>query len=239
MLTVRWWQQRLYPRPGDFDAMAAFRRILHSYVTPASTVLDVGAGAGERNRYQLRGHCKEIIGLDLDPRVRTNPLLDRGVLGDAVRMPFPAETFDLAFSIYVLEHVAGPAGFVAEVNRVLKPGGHFLAITPNRWHYVAWLSMLTPANFHRWFRRKHYQVAEPDTFETWYRLNTRADLHRHFTRGGFETVRLDTVETSPNYLTFCLPAFLAGALYERLVNRSQSLADLRVNLLCVFRKPGA
>ena len=219
------------------DAFGRFRKLLDSYVTAESTVLDIGAGAGRMNAYQLRGRCKKVVGVDADPRVKTNPLLDRGVVGDVMRTPFPNDAFDVAFAVYVLEHLGDPAGFVAEVNRVLKPGGYFLAITPNRYHYVAVVSVLTPQRFHRWFRKKHYGAESDDTFPTYYRMNSRAALGKYLTAGGFEIVSLQCVEAVPSYLTFSVPTFLLGALYERIVNASEHLAGLRVNILCAFRKP--
>lgn len=49
-------------------------------------------------------------------------------------------------------------------------------------------------------------------------------------------MRLETIEVVPNYLGFWTPAFLLGALYERILNRFGGLAPSRVNILCAFRK---
>lgn len=43
----------------------------------------------------------------------------------------PPDTYDFFFSAHVIEHVANPATMLAEGLRLLKPGGIFLAITPN------------------------------------------------------------------------------------------------------------
>lgn len=237
LLSVQDLKRRLYPRPEQTDAVVAFRQMLESQVRPEHRVLDIGAGAGELSSYQLRGRCREIVGVDLDPRVCSNPLLDRGIQADAARLPLEDAAFDVVFSIYVLEHVADPVRFVAEVRRVLRPGGVYLALTPNLYHYVCLISRLTPNWFHGWFRRRHYGVHESDTFATYYRLNTRGDLRRHFEAQGFQALCLQTLEISPNYLSFSLPTFLAGVFYERLVNCTEGWADLRVNILACFRKP--
>ncbi len=50
---------------------------------------------------------------------------------DGQCLPCVDGSFDGVYSINVLEHVPDPARFVAETARVLKPGGLFLAITPN------------------------------------------------------------------------------------------------------------
>jgi hypothetical protein len=72
---------------------------------------------------------------------------------------------------------------------------------------------------------------EADTFPTRYRANDRRTLERLATAAGFRIVRLDVLETKPDYLSFHPLAYRAGILYERVVNRSPSLADLRVQII--------
>lgn len=153
----------LYPDPGDHDHVPRFLDLVRAHITPDSRVLDIGAGAGERNPHDLKERCRELVGLDVDPRVVDNPLLHRGVLGDGRSLPFDDASFDVVFSIYVLEHVADPASFSAEIARVLKPGGVVLGLTPNRWHYVAAIAALTPVAFHRWVNARRGRPAE-DSF---------------------------------------------------------------------------
>lgn len=233
-MPVAQWEARLYPSILSRDPVAVLLSALDSYVRPDSDVLDLGAGAG-RNRYDLKGRVRSIVGVDLDPRVAHNPLLDRGVVAKTGPLPFEDNSFDLVFSIYVLEHVNNPAELVEEIRRVLRPGGIFLALTPNRYHYVSLIASVTPTTFHKWLNKRRGREIE-DTFPTVYQMNTRGVLRRYFARG-FECVRLETFEVAPNYLRFWTPAFLLGALYERIVNRFGWLAPFRVNILCAFRVP--
>jgi SAM-dependent methyltransferase len=54
-----------------------------------------------------------------------------------VRLDYEAGTFDVVTSDGVLEHVPDPEGSVAEIHRVLRPGGTFVvACLPNRWSYT-------------------------------------------------------------------------------------------------------
>ncbi len=234
-LSVRWWDERLYPKPESRDPFLSLNSMLDHHIREHHRVLDIGAGAGENNCYQLKGRCREIVGVDVDPRVVDNPLLDRGVTADASGLPFDDATFDVAFSVYVLEHVENPGSFVREVGRVLKPGGLFLALTPNKYHYVSALSSLTPTSFHKWYNKKRGRE-EDDTFPTFYRMNSRSSLHRVFCENGFTPEAEQLIEVRPNYLTFSVPTFLLGAAYERLVNGVNALASLRVNLVVAYRK---
>lgn len=53
-------------------------------------------------------------------------------LYDGNKLPFAENTFDVAFSVSVLEHVTDPVNFLKEINRVLKPGAIFYLAFPNR-----------------------------------------------------------------------------------------------------------
>lgn len=232
-MSVTQWKKRLYPRAEHRDPLPVFLQMLERHLRPTDQVLELGAGAGLNNHYALKGKVRRIVGVDVDPRVRENPLLDEGVEGDVCRLPFADCSFDVAFCIYVLEHIAEPSRFVAEVRRVLKPGGLFLALTPNRHHYVSLAARCTPTWFHKWYNARRGRH-EADTFPTFYRMNSRKELRKQFTAAGFAFRQCSMIETQPNYLTFCTPAFLMGAAYERLVNSLRLLAGFRVNIACAF-----
>lgn len=234
-LRVRWWQDRLYPTPASRDPVRAFVEDLNALVKPEHVVLDVGAGAGHLNSYALKGKCKRIVGIDLDPRVATNPLLDEGVVADAGAPKFAAEMFDVIFSIYVLEHVEKPDEFAAEMARILKPGGVLMILTPNRFHYVPLISALTPSRFHKWLNSLRGR-AHADTFPTFYRMNSRSSLKRVMEAHGMKVERFKMLEVQPNYLLFSLPTFWCGAVYERVVRSTDALAGIRVNIIGTFRK---
>ncbi len=63
------------------------------------------------------------VGLDIKPW----PGVD--VIGDAHQLPFEDEKFDNILCLEVLEHLHSPQTAVAEMRRVLKPGGHLILST--------------------------------------------------------------------------------------------------------------
>src|SRR5690606_13572805 len=109
-----------------------FREEILRHVGLDSLVLDLGAGAGIVPQMNFKGLVGQVCGVDLDPRVETNPILDEGRVADAGGIPYPDNMFDLVFSDNVVEHLDDPAEVFTEVARVLKPGGLFLFKTPNR-----------------------------------------------------------------------------------------------------------
>jgi SAM-dependent methyltransferase len=106
-------------------------------IDPTKELLDLGAGAGIVPEMAFKGLARRVCGVDPDPRVVENPHLDEGREGFGESIPYPDASFDVVVSDNVLEHLDNPVEVFSEVRRVLKPGGVFLAKTPNRWHYVA------------------------------------------------------------------------------------------------------
>ena len=95
-------------------------------------VLEVGCGAG--NLLHAIGAVR--FGLDLSPSLlakargrlgKSAPL----VRGDGAHLPFRAASFDRVFCSEVLEHVLQPEAVIAEMRRVLRPGGWAVVSVPN------------------------------------------------------------------------------------------------------------
>jgi SAM-dependent methyltransferase len=236
--TVQRLSERLYGSSQVWDTKVRFLDLVREHVGASSSVLDLGAGSGWNQKYdpRLKGRCRQVVGLDVDPKLKDNPRLDRVVLGDITAIPLADEAFDVVFSMMVLEHLPEPRRCAAEVYRILKPGGRFLVITPNIYHYVSLAGRLTPHWFHRWYSRKMW-AAQREAFPTYYKLNTVRSFPRPFEAVGFETVAIRTVEPMPSYLAFSAPTFLLGALYQRIVASSDLFRSLRANIIGVFRRP--
>lgn len=238
MSLVAWIDRRFYPEVGSNWDDELFRERIVSKLDENSTVMDVGAGSGLVRQMDMKDLAGRVCGVDPDPRVRDNPFLDEGRVAEATAIPYPDETFDLAFANNVLEHLADPGAVFAEINRTLKPTGRFLFKTPNRRHYVAVLARLTPHWFHEWVNSLRGRDAA-DTHPTLYRANTARDVRRFAETSGFELVCLEYVEGRPEYLRINGLTYLIGLAYERLVNRFPLLAGFRVILIGELRRRGA
>jgi SAM-dependent methyltransferase len=180
-----------------------------------------------------------VAGVDPDPVVLTNPHLDEAQVQTPPRysIPYPDEHFDLVFCNSVIEHVTDPGFFFADVHRVLRPGGRFIAKTPNRWHYVATIARATPHSFHDFYNRLRGRQSH-DTFPTVYACNTPREIRSVATGAGFHVLALDVIEGRPEYLRLTAPTYLAGLLYERAVNATDLLRSIRCVLLIELQKPG-
>jgi SAM-dependent methyltransferase len=228
MRTFEELDRRYYP--GYVDEHARFDAAIRRYLTPEAIVLDAGAGRGVMYPNDYREHVARLAGVDTDPAVLDNTNLTDAVVTDLARLPYEDATFDLVFSKYVFEHLDRPVEVLRELRRVLKPGGHLLIHTPNRWHYVALGATVTPMRFHVWFNERRGRVQE-DTFPTRYRINDERSIRRLASSARFSVEYVDLIETKPDYLMFHPLAYRAGIAYERLVNSTERLARFRVQLI--------
>ncbi|MGH7782090.1 MAG: class I SAM-dependent methyltransferase [Candidatus Binataceae bacterium] len=216
----------------------AFYRWVRALAAPNSVVLNLGAGPATKQTVRiLKGEVARLIGVDVDPCVLENPELDEAyVYEPPAPLPFSQSTFDLAFSDFVLEHIADPLVFLREVRRVLKPGASYFFRTPNRFHYVGLAASATPHRLHRLIANRARGLAKEvhEPWPTYFRMNSRRRLRRLANVAAFSAIELTMYEPDPSYLVFHPLPFVAGVAYERLVNRFEVLAGMRGNIFGRF-----
>jgi demethylmenaquinone methyltransferase/2-methoxy-6-polyprenyl-1,4-benzoquinol methylase len=150
--------------PGRYDLMGRlwsfgqdprWRRFLVSMVRvpPGGTVLDVATGTAAVALEIARRSTASVVGLD-----QSEPMLREGVrrvaeadaadrisfvLGQAEKLPFPDHSFDALTFTYLLRYVDDPAATLAELARVVKPGGDMAAlefhVPEGPWHPLWWV----------------------------------------------------------------------------------------------------
>ena len=118
-------------------------------------VLDVGCGKGRFARVlHERNPGAKICGLDISEDMLASVPAGMGaVAGSMTELPFAASAFDCVYATESLEHAVEIERAVAEMCRVLKPGGKLAIIDKNAEH---WGRFKTPA-WERWFRREELE----------------------------------------------------------------------------------
>jgi SAM-dependent methyltransferase len=135
-------------KPTDFDAIADIydgvfpRHVQEHYLqrrtrylrrhAPAATAIDVGAGTGILAE-RLAETGMDVVALDPFPGMleqlrRRRPGM-RTVVAHGEAIPFPDDSFDLAYSVAVMHHIADPGKVrrtLAEMVRVTRPGGRIV-----------------------------------------------------------------------------------------------------------------
>jgi ubiquinone/menaquinone biosynthesis C-methylase UbiE len=133
----------------DYDVFApeASARLISEFVRlsalpRASRVVDLGCGSGTFTHF-LRRAGYECIGLDISGKLievgrRKHPDIEF-LQGDIEHLPFADGSFDGALLLGVVHHFPDPSRCAAEVARILRPQGRFVAFDPNRMNPFMWL----------------------------------------------------------------------------------------------------
>lgn len=212
-------------------------------------VLEIGVGAGTDFVQWLR-HGARATGVDLSPvslaeaRARAHAEGHADVpltVADAEHLPFAAASFDLVYSYGVLHHSPDTPAAIAEVLRVLRPGGEARIMI---YHVPSWTGLLLwavhgAARLRPWLtpRRAIYDHLEsPGT-----KAYTVAEAHALMR--GFVDVRVETALLAGDLLAMRpseryqgLVARLAWKFYPRGLIRRFG-ARLGLGLLITARKP--
>ncbi len=119
---------------------------LRDRVEGAGLALDLGSADGPSAAW-FREATGRTASLDIDPR----GLGADGVCGSALALPFADEVFDAVAAFDVIEHCEPESEALAEVRRVLRPGGRFVMSVPA--YTWAWTDFDVANGHHRRYTR--------------------------------------------------------------------------------------
>lgn len=188
-------------------------------------VLDVGSGPGHQ-AFEIASVVGDTGGIDgIDPAesalaIARHRCAELGnvsfQLGQASRLPFDAATFDAVMSSQVFEYLDDVAGGLAEMFRVLKPGGRVM-IHDTDWGATLWYSS-DPDRMARIMKIWDGHLANPHLPQT---------LGRRLADAGFKNVRAEAVvqlETSydPRSISAILMKFVVGYVVSQGVSQSEA-----------------
>ncbi len=190
---------------------------------PGSRILEIGCGIGTvvaelaRQGYDAMGTDISQVAIEYGRAKYGNVRLE---VQPAEELPYADGTFDIVLSFDLFEHIARIDRHVGEVQRVLKPGGHYLFETPNKLSNVVAETLA--------YRSLKWRRVHPS-------LHTPGQLRRRLARHGFETqfIKMDQMnEYTRSKLRKLGPV---GRLVERIDFTKLPLA-LQINLYVVARK---
>ncbi len=124
-----WWQEG-FTEGADPEYEEQILPLLAQELAGARRVLDVGCGEGQVARLAIREGAELVIGVD--PTWAQIVVAQQRAGGPhyarsgAAQLPFADGSFDTVVACLVFEHIEDVDGAIAEVARVLQPGGRFL-----------------------------------------------------------------------------------------------------------------
>lgn len=150
--------------------MEIFDGWLREALTQCNAWLDIGCGRNDLLA-EFRGPYLQV-GMDevQHPALTAEPNL-HAIRGEAAFLPFRKGVLDVITMRQVVEHLANPLACFNEAQRVLKPGGRLLFVTPNKQAPLIWLARRIPQVLKRRLIRKLYHLTEDDVYPTFHRWN--------------------------------------------------------------------
>ncbi|NJE02912.1 class I SAM-dependent methyltransferase [Thermococcus sp. MV11] len=163
--------------------------------TRGGKALDLGCGTGNYT-LELKKRGFDVIGLDASEgmlRIARSKGLNC-IMGDAYSLPFPDESFDLVLSVTMFEFIHEPERVLAEIHRVLKPGGEVIIGTMN--------------GRSLWFLLKRLKSIFTETAYRYARFYTPGELEGLLRKAGFENVESAGIIFFPSF--WPLPGLAEG-----------------------------
>jgi methionine biosynthesis protein MetW len=220
-----------YWRRGEFTTALpkTLLELFEQYVSQTDDCLDFGCGDGGTSGPWLNEYARSYRGVDIaDSAIEL--AIERGFqanrIDDASSLPFENDSFDVAVCVEVLEHLFEPQSAVAEIRRVLRPGGRLIATVPNVAH---WRSRADLALFGRWNARGDQLSPTQPWRDPHIRFFTVNSMRNMMSQGGYEICQAGGF--SEESLTEYVPGLRRLGRSRRAGTVGRTLAQRLPNLL--------
>lgn len=131
-------------------------------------LLEIGCGRSAPTLVNYKGRAKKLLGIDVVEFEIEDPELELHNTDVGEMSVIQSGSVDLCFSRSVMEHIENAESAYAEIQRVLKPDGKYIFLTPNFWDYASLIAHLTPNRFHGTIVKIAEGREEKNTFPTYF-----------------------------------------------------------------------
>lgn len=189
--------------PNFLEAEEIFYQWLDEESASGKVLLNVGCGS-KSVLLPLYPNFSKVIGVDVDEQAvsRHQDLTER-LVGSVENIPLPKSSVDIVVAEWVLEHLPNPDRVFKEISRVLKPGGHFIFLTPNLASPMIMAGKIL--NFLLGEKKISQLVLfftgrpEEETFRHYYLANSKSPLQNFGLSAGLALGKLELVPGLPGY----------------------------------------
>jgi len=216
---------------GPYDELIA------RHTPEGGRLLDVGCSRGDPDLPSIR-RAGLSVGADVDLLgLRANDIDSACVLAPMGRLPFPDNTFDVVVCKWVLEHLEHPEADFAEMQRILRPGGALVALTPNKYTIFTFVSSVLSHRVKQILKGRMFGGHEEDTFPTWYRANDRATLRRLAESAGLREASYRILPGMFTFFIFFAPLARLVRLLENIQSRVPGIRGACTYIIAAWVKP--
>jgi len=241
-----YWKLERLIVPGLRNSQYVYKEKLEALVTRGTRWLELGCGhqilpdwmRGSRQiEAALVNKAELVVGLDPTfESVRYHPTINARVVANIEDCPFDDASFSVVTANMVMEHVQDPRRALAEVNRILKPGGIFLFHTTNSRNYQFALSALLPQSVKNKVIGLLEGRREEDVFPTAYKVNTPREISEISKHCGFSILELNMVNSTAAAIVL-LPLAVLELMAIRLL-QCKFAEKYRSNIIVLLQKAG-
>jgi ubiquinone/menaquinone biosynthesis C-methylase UbiE len=224
--------------PHAMDTLGdRYPAVVAHHTRSGATIVDVGGGA----QCAFADECSDsnIIAVDVSQEeLDKNRDVEVRIVGDVTqRIPLPDDSADVVTSRFVAEHLRGVDRFVQEAYRVLRPGGAFISLFPNKRAMFSLINRALPVSL---ARRLAYAfkdgAVEFGVFPAYYEYCSPRAFRHLCQVSGFHPVNVQVHYLQSNYYYFCFPLAVASLCYESILKRL-NLESLSAHVLVTATKP--
>jgi len=209
---------------GDLIIQRRHRLVQPFIGDRTGTLLDFGCGTGSQTLL-FADAFHRVVGVDVDAAsiqkfrdtivCRSLPERVEAIQYDGCSLPLPEASVDLAISFEVLEHVLDEQRALAELYRVIKPGGRLAMSVPNRWWIFETHGAALPLL--KWNRVPFFSWLPKPLHDRWARarIYSRGEITRKLRASGFE-IEASVYITAPMDVVTNVRAqrFLRGTIFR-------------------------
>jgi SAM-dependent methyltransferase len=206
--------------------------IIEEQIEHRPYLLDIGA----RDNIRLKIHHQAAFGVGLDLETEGEVYSDDHncfCLGTAYQVPMRDSSFDFVTSRFTFEHLQYPQQALAEIARVLKPGGICLLETTNKYNPLILAARMIPFFIKKIIFQRIFKENPSGTYKTYYQINTPKAFRN--VAAQVKNMKLERLYLINDIITESKILFtISFGLYKLM--KLFGLNSLYGNILAVFRK---
>lgn len=190
-----------YEEFSEYDYQKYLRHLVkETKIKNSDVVLELGCGTGA---FTSKLSNYNIVSLDISDKMLLKAKRNKCVQGDMEFLPFQDNTFDIVFAPASLHHLPCLHCCASESYRVLKCGGRFFSLDPNKLNPLGWAEM-NISFIRKTVREKcmgHFPLTPNE------RYFTAGEIERVFRDAGFKQIKTYTINFVPFKRNMLLRSF--------------------------------